>query len=78
MKLEILGTTYDISEQAEANDPLLNTVNGYCDSSIKKIVISELKQEQDSKKDLEAVKKSIKRHEIIHAFFYESGLDTSS
>lgn len=28
----------------------------------------------DSIKDIEAYKRKVKRHEVIHAYFYESGL----
>ena len=32
----------------------------------------------DAKGNLEDFKKSVKRHELIHAFLYESGLDSCS
>ena len=32
----------------------------------------------DSKGNMEEYKKSVKRHELIHAFLYESGLDSCS
>lgn len=78
IRISVLGTEYKISEVAAGEDPLLDIRDGYCDSSIKKIVISELKQETDSKKNLDAVRKNIIRHEIIHAFLFESGLDVNS
>jgi hypothetical protein len=78
LKISILGTEYDISEKAAAEDLLLNTRDGYCDCSIKKIVIDEMEPEPDSKKDMAAVKRNIIRHELIHAFLYESGLDVNS
>ena len=37
-----------------------------------------MEPEPDSKKDMAAVKRNIIRHELIHAFLYESGLDVNS
>ena len=39
-------------------------------------VLLNTKDETDSKKNLKAYQNSVLRHEIIHAFLYESGLDT--
>lgn len=36
------------------------------------------KQSIDSKRDLVAYQRKVIRHEIIHAFLYESGLDNNS
>lgn len=79
MKLNILGTEYEIVKDAEEKDyPILEDVDGYTDFSIKKIVIAKLEKEDMSVKDLEYITKKVLRHEIVHAFMYESGLDSNS
>lgn len=46
--------------------------DGIMDYSIKTIKIAELVQEKDSVRDLQLYMKQVVRHEIIHAFLYES------
>ena len=70
MNISILGTLYRIVTRAEAEDTLLKDCDGYTDYHNKKIV---LRQETDTLDRLAYLKKII-RHEIVHAFFYESGL----
>lgn len=78
-KVNVLGTDYIIMESNEKEDPSLSGKDGYCDTSIKKCVVDEMNNtEPDAKKNLSEYKKSVKRHELIHAFLYESGLDTCS
>lgn len=77
-KVSVLGTEYEIIQKDRNEDPLLETRDAYCDSSVKKIIIPNLEKEYESKEDLETVKRRILRHEITHAFFFESGLDVNS
>ena len=74
MNVNVLGTIYTVGVGTEKTDPKLSTAYGYCDPSVKKIVISELERDPDSVQDLDAEARKILRHEIIHAFFFESGL----
>ena len=62
MKINVLGTTYEII----IDDVLLNKDNfdGLCDSQYKKIYVR-------SNTD-----KYVLAHEIIHAFLFESGLES--
>ncbi len=79
MKVNILGTEYNLIESNEANDERLKGKDGYCDTSTKECVVDEMQgTEPDMKKNLPEYKKAVKRHELIHAFLYESGLDTCS
>lgn len=78
IKISILGTEYTISKGNAFEDALLETNQGYCDNTRKKIVINELRPELGSKIDIEPVQKRVLRHEIIHAFLFESGLDENS
>ncbi len=78
VKINVLGTDYAITRKAEHEDVLLETRAGYCDSTTKNIVVGELKPELGSDVDVSQQEKCILRHEIIHAFLYESGLGDNS
>ncbi|HIT90135.1 MAG TPA: hypothetical protein IAC41_06935 [Candidatus Merdenecus merdavium] len=78
MKVNILGTEYAIYREHEGENPKLEGKDGYMDSSTKKIVVAVFEEDQDTKKDLEYYAKAVMRHEIIHAFLFESGLDSCS
>lgn len=73
-KINILGTEYTIVFHTEKEDPKLETVDGYMDFSVKKIVICILEPETDSVESLHAYTQKVLRHEIIHAYFFESGV----
>lgn len=76
MKVNILGTEYTIEERSIEEDALLNNMDGYCDKSIHLIVISKPSPDADLG-DFEWYKKKIMRHEITHAFLFESGIAES-
>lgn len=74
MRINILGSKWKIKEKTDEEDPILETADGYCDHSIKTIVLREMHPDKDSLKDLGAYRKKVLRHEIVHAFLHESGL----
>lgn len=75
MKVSILGTIYEIIESNQEQYPKLKLCNGYCDSSVQKCVINVEHEEDDMNiENLQTFIDKIKRHEIIHAFLFESGL----
>lgn len=78
MEVSILGTTYRIERHKQEDDPKLGEADGYVDTSTKLIVIENLKEDPLSKANLEAYTKQVIRHEIVHAFLFESGIDSSS
>lgn len=79
MKIDILGIEYTLTEATGSTDSVLVGKDGYCDTSTKTCVVDEMNNiSQDAKKNLPEYKKSVKRHELIHAFLYESGLDVCS
>ncbi len=78
IKISILGTKYTVSQSNAWFDALLEANQGYCDNTRKKIVINELRPEPGSNVDVALVQKRVLRHEIIHAFLFESGLDENS
>ena len=79
MKVNVLGTEYNLIESNEANDERLKGKDGYCDTTTKECVVDEMQGTgPDMKKNLQEYKKAVKRHELIHAFLHESGLDICS
>lgn len=73
MKINVLGQDYRIEEKEMAEDKILSEADGYCDSSVKKIVIAKIDAGENSVEDIDFYRKKVLRHELIHAFMYESG-----
>lgn len=73
MKVNILGTIYTVDERTVEEDRYLKNCDGYCDKSSKEIVIVK-KRDNNELNNWEWYRKKVMRHEIIHAFFNESGL----
>ena len=69
-KVNVLGTIYTIECRAEKDDKKLEGLGGYTDVYKQLIVI----RNDWNEKPNERMLKEILRHEIIHAFTYESGL----
>lgn len=76
--LNILGSKWKMKVIPRDSDPMFQQVDGYTDRSIKTIFIpDDAFGEVDDLRDYDAYLKEVKRHEIIHAFLYESGLAQS-
>lgn len=73
-QVSILGTMYHIVQRNSKDDKELDGLSGYCDPHAKLIVI---RSDYDFEPNISMIK-GILRHEIVHAFFYESGLWDSS
>lgn len=80
MQIDVLGTVYTIHERNENQDPKLRECNGYCDESVKEIVVDDYREAQDprNKANLARHKNKVLRHELTHAFLTESGLNENS
>lgn len=81
MKVNILGTEYDIIYSTPKKHPVLNSADGVTDTTTKEIIVNKLEKEQrnrDSLKNLVKYRNKVVRHEVIHAFLYESGLSINS
>ena len=79
MKVNILGTEYEILTKSAEEEPYLKKCDGFCDRSMKKIVIGKFEPDPDgSTVDLEWYRRKVLRHEIVHAFLHESGLEENS
>lgn len=78
MKVKILGTEYEIITQKESENRKLEGSNGLCEIYSKKIILSEIEDDIRNYDKLNLYKNRVLRHEIIHAFFAESGLRSNS
>ena len=73
MEIHILGEKWTINECTKDEDNFLCECDGYCDKTTKRIVV--IKDKSDNELgDWEVYRKKVLRHEIIHAFLFESGL----
>lgn len=72
--VNILGTEYKLIESDSGKDAVLKGADGYCDHTTKTLVIKDILPETNSVGDLKQYKKRVIRHEVIHAFLFESGL----
>lgn len=78
-KVKILDTEYSIQLLREEDDPKFKEIDGYTDLTTRRIVVcdrrsNDLMQVENPKVIIEKVA----RHEMVHAFLFESGLDTNS
>lgn len=81
MKINILGTEYTLTVCSEAEDNRLNGFDGLTDETTKELLVESYEQNSDdpnSKRNLQIQINKVKRHEIIHAFLFESGLAENS
>ena len=76
MTVNILGETWKIKFKKAKKDPLLKTRDGYTDRTIRTIFIAK-DRGTSGFRNYEEYQKSVIRHEIIHAFLIESGLDNN-
>ncbi len=80
MKVSILGTDYQIIKRKYEEESYFErySCDGYCDGALHQIVICDMKTHPNSKDEsaeyCTACEKGTLRHEIVHAFFNESGL----
>jgi hypothetical protein len=74
MNINVLGTQYSIIFKRPQDDKfLVEESDGYCDKTTKELVIVS-ERETNELGDFSVYQKQCLRHEIIHAFMFESGL----
>ena len=77
-KIEILGEVYKVQFR-DLSDPRLENADGYCDWTTKEIVVrSEFPEDVNNMRELHVYKLKVLKHELIHAFLFESGLAGNS
>ena len=84
MTVNILGMPYEIIVKKYDEDETFErrSIVGFCDGYVKEIVVCDMHTykgwENEAEKTVVAAQKQTLRHEIVHAFFNESGLMDSS
>ena len=71
--VDVLGTTYSVHCLSVGEDKYLKDRDGYCDKTSKRIVVR-MADETNELDNYTVYLNTILRHEIIHAFLFESGL----
>ena len=80
-EVDILGVKYSISYKTPKEDKALEELAGYTDFYSKRIVVEDRKTQKRDAKDttnIQGYEEKILKHEIVHAYLYESGLDVNS
>ena len=75
--VDVLGTRYFIRMDVSPKD-MPEEADGCFDCTTHTIKIAEMISDRNSVKNMEEYQKKVLRHEIVHAFFYESGIWNSS
>ena len=77
--INVLGTEYKIKENCNIIDYTpLNDNEAYTDFTTKEIIIGKYTKENNDVANIQNHINKVKRHEIIHSFLYESGLDCNT
>lgn len=74
--INVLGSTYTVRCMSEDENPLLKDCDGYTDKTTRQIVVAAAPPDCELGAYTVYYKKVL-RHEIIHAFLFESGLHES-
>ena len=81
-EVNVLNTIYKIIFKDMDKDEKLTDLEGYTDMYKKEIVVCNLESREyfkdEDKSKLKKIENKILRHELIHAFLHESGLDCNS
>ena len=77
-KINILGTDYTIKHQRDTENEKLKASSGICELYTKEIILCDFDIDVNTCDNIDKYKDKVLRHEVIHAFFQESGLDISS
>ena len=85
MKVNVLGTEYEVIFDTLAENKRYKECGGYSDLYQKEIHVRRYKDTDADLDEMSLPNKSMKmfeekslRHELVHAFMYESGLDVNS
>ena len=76
-KVNILGTEISIAYKTQDEDTKLYSCDGYADSTTNSIVVRDYKKSKDPMmvEKPEVYTNKVLRHECVHLFFSQSGLD---
>lgn len=77
-KVNILGVEYEIIKEVNQEKCVNNNANGMCEFYDKKILLDNWEESKETFLNANECKNITLRHEIIHAFLFESGLAYNS
>ena len=80
-QINVLGTAYTLTVCSENEEPRLKGCDGFCDETTKELFCEDYSKNRgdpNCKQQLSVQIRKVKRHEIIHAFLFESGLAENS
>jgi hypothetical protein len=80
-EINILGAAYTLTITSKSQDVRLKDADGICDETVKELLVDSYADSEGDptcKKNLAVQIRKNKRHEIIHAFLFESGLAENS
>ena len=72
--INILGTEYTVELMEETKDVKLKEADGYVDPTIHLIRVALFEPDSSTVSNVAVYLKKIMRHEIVHAYLFESGL----
>lgn len=75
--VNILGTEYKIIFDVP-DEEMPEDADGCMNQSIQTIKIAEFESDRNTIQDMDSYRKKVLRHEIVHAFLYESGMWNNS
>ncbi len=81
MKINVLGAEYSVTVSNKTKEPRLTDCDGFCDETTREIFAEDYQanaNDSGSKRNLKIQTKKVLRHELTHAFFFESGLAENS
>lgn len=79
--INVLGVDWKVTIATNKCKPILGDDSGYTDNTVKECVVydqSEFKNDKNALGDLDVNQRKTTRHELIHAFLFESGLYANS
>lgn len=79
--INILGSNYTLTVSTKTEESRLESCDGLCDETVKELLVDNYAEDAGAptcKKNLAVQIRKNKRHEIIHAFLFESGLAENS
>lgn len=77
-KINILGQEYEVKIQNEEENPKFKKADGVCEFYSKEIIVCDVQEDEETFNNMQEYRNKVLRHEIIHAFIHESGLDVMS
>ena len=81
MKINVLGRPYAVTVSNDGEEKRLTGCDGFCDETSAEIYAENYAKAVSDpcrKADLSVQTKKVIRHEIVHAFLFESGLSDNS